>query len=499
MSGGILDGRAAAARGRTWTAEVCVIGSGAGGAVVAERLAAAGRDVVCVEEGAAFGPQDFRGPIVERVARMYRDGGATVAVGRPVIPVPLGCTLGGTTTINSGTFLRPPDEVVARWRDREGLGSLSPESVRPYLDDIERRLGVRPVPEHLLGGNIRVFRRGLERLGLNGRPLPRNATADCRGSGVCCFGCPTNAKQAMALSYIPQAVRHGEHFLTRTRAERLITRGGRVAGVRARTEAGPVEVRARAVVLAAGAIHLPAFLRAHGAGGHAAGEGLSLHPATRVAALFDEEVRGWEGVPQSYVVEALAGDGIMLEAIHGPPALIGMALPLSGRAMHSALEEYARIAAFGAMVCDVSRGRVRPRFGRPWITYDLVEEDARRFRAAAALLARIFLAAGARVVWLPVHGAPEVRSERELLAFERAAVRPEDWELAAFHPLGTCRMGRDPAVAVVDDYGRVHGVPGLWITDGSVVPSPPGVNPQATIMALAARTADAMLEEVRRG
>jgi choline dehydrogenase-like flavoprotein len=234
------------------------------------------------------------------------------------------------------------------------------------------------------------------------------------------------------------------------------------------------------VVVAAGTIATPLLLErnelARGSG--QLGHNLSLHPATAAFARMDEVVDMARGVPQSLYVDEFADDGIMFEGIAGPPAHAAMALPLTGRRHAEAMADYRRLAQFGLMVSDSSRGRVRAVGGRPLIRYDLGGADLARFRTGLTRLRELLIAAGAREVHLPLPPGTEPRDARR-----------RDLKLMAFHPLGTARADADPACGVVDGDLSVHGVGGVYVADGSVVPSSLGVNPQITIMALATRLA----------
>ena len=239
------------------------------------------------------------------------------------------------------------------------------------------------------------------------------------------------------------------------------------------------------MVVAAGAIHTPLLLERNGlAGGYGQlGGNLSLHPATAAFARMREIVDMARGVPQSFYVDEFAGEGIMLEGVAGPPAYAAMALPLAGRRHVEAMAAYRHLAQFGLMVSDSSRGQVRHVAGRAVIRYDLIEADLARFRAGLKRIEQLFLAAGAHEVYLPLTAG--VRPER---------ARARDLRLMAFHPLGTARADARASRGAVDGALAVHGVRGVYVADGSVVPSALGVNPQLTIMALATRLAFRLLD-----
>jgi choline dehydrogenase-like flavoprotein len=189
------------------------------------------------------------------------------------------------------------------------------------------------------------------------------------------------------------------------------------------------------------------------------------------------------GVPQSFYVDEFAADGIMFEGIAGPPAYAAMSLPLSGRRHAEVMARYRQLAQFGLMVSDSSRGRVSNLLGRPLIRYDLTRDDVARFRTGLARLNELFLAAGAREVFLPL---PPGRAPED--------ARTHDLKLIGFHPLGTARADARADRGVVDGDLKLHGTDGVYVADGSVVPSSLGVNPQLTIMALATRLALKLLE-----
>jgi choline dehydrogenase-like flavoprotein len=462
-------------------ADVCVIGAGAGGAVAAAELAEGGARVVLLEQGPEHDPDGFSARPLEMLGRLYRDAGQTATLGAPPILLPLGRGLGGTTLVNSGTCFRTPDATLVRWRREHGF-ELDGSALARCYERVEEALSVAEVTPELAGANAAVARRGAERLGWSHGYLRRNARG-CVGSGVCAFGCPTSAKQHTGITYLPRARAAGAKVLTGADVRRIVVQGGRACGAQARLAGRELEVCAPRVVLAAGTIHTPLLLARSGLGRHSGqlGRNLVLHPATAAFALMDETVDMARGVPQSFYVDEFASQGIMFESVAGPPSYVALALPLTGTRHARAMSCYRRLAQFGLMVSDSSGGRVhlnRGRASRPLIRYDLAEPDVAKFRVGLRRLQQLFEAAGAREVYLPI--TPGVAPER---------LRARDLKLMAFHPLGTARVDADPARGVLDSDLSVHGVAGLHVADGSVMPSSLGVNPQLTIMAFATRLA----------
>lgn len=473
-------------------ADAVVIGTGAGGAVVGRELVEAGLAVVFVEEGQYFDRSDFTGRAFDMQQRLYRRGGSTFSLGNVGIPIPIGQTVGGSTTVNSGTCYRTPERVLASWRDELGLDELAPDRMGGYFERVEEVLGVEVARAELLGGNGRVIARGCEALGFTRHgPLRRNAPA-CDGQGVCCFGCPTDAKRSTNVSYIPIALRAGAELFPGARVTRIIVESGAARGVVAETADGHVlTVRARAVVVACGTIMTPMLLGGQGlatASGQL-GKNLSIHPACGALAELDEQVSPWSGIPQGYAIDELHEEGILFEGATVPLEMSMTATSLIGPDLVRLAESFGNVASFGFMVEDSSRGSVHAVRGQPVIQYWLTEADVSHVKRGLDVLSQIFFAAGARVVHAPIAGFERLRPD-DLPALRRARLRPWDFDLSAYHPLGTARMGRDPSKSVVDQDHRVHGTDGLYVVDGSAVPTSLGVNPQVTIMAMATRAAE---------
>jgi len=481
-------------------ADVCIIGSGAGGAVVAKELAETGRSVLIIEEGGYFTQDDFHGAPFERVLRTYRDQATTMAYGRPMVALPLGKAVGGTTVINSGTCFRTPDKVLRRWESEYGLTGFDSATLAPIFDNIEMLLNVMPVPWDIIGKNAEILDRGVRALGLHGEPI-RRCIRGCRGCGVCALGCPSDAKQSMPLSYLPRAAAHGARIFALCRAHRILIANGRATGVEADildaadTVRGRLTVRADAVVVAAGSIHTPLLLRANGVGARSGqlGRNLRVHPAVGVSAEFDEDIYSWRGTLQSYFVDHLMeSDEVMLEATSIIPGM-GLAFDKSvGADAKRMMANYHRLATTGLFVSDSSSGRLMQwrNNSRPIILYSLNQRDAQRLLRGMAFAAEIFFAAGARKVYLRLPGLREVSDTAGLAPLRSDNQwQPSALTLTGFHPMGTCRMGPRPESSVVNLRGETHDVQRLFVADGSLFPTCAGVNPQLSIMAFATRIA----------
>lgn len=476
--------------------DVLVIGSGAGGAVVAAELAECGRRVLILEEGGSFRTVDFKtGNSHDRYLSLYRDGGMTAALGLPLVLIPLGKTVGGTTTINSGTCLRCPDAVFDGWRERFGLAGLTPQVIAPYYERVEDALGVVPVPAVLQGGNFHRIDRGIRALGLAGGPLPRNAPG-CVASGECCFGCPSGAKLSMDQSYVPRALKAGARMFTHCRAERLRLSSHRVNGVTARftdpatgRKTARLTVNAKQVVVACGTLLTPVLLKRSGVvSSRALGRHMTVHPTAKAVGIFADKLSGHRGVPQGYHTEFLHGRGLMFESIFYPPWLMAVNYGGVGEDHRRFMQSYQHAGVFAFLISDDANGRVVAMpDGRPLLLYSFGRREHELYLEGTRWLGKILFAAGATKVFTGVHSLPVVENAAELERLTPDRVHRHELETVAFHPLGTCRMGFYPHESVVDAHLRVHDYDNLFIADGSIFPSSLGVNPQMTIMAFASR------------
>jgi choline dehydrogenase-like flavoprotein len=483
--------------------DVAIVGSGAGGAAAAATLAEAGLDVVVLEAGPHVDHHAYPLDPVEALPLLYRDGGLTVALGRPAIPVPVGHAVGGTTVINSGTCFRAPDEVLSEWRDQHGLDWA--HDLGGDFEEAERTLSVAPIDPERMGRNGQLCMEGAEALGASGGPISRNAGA-CVQCSSCPLGCRIDAKRAMHVSYLPRAVAAGARVRAGVEALRIRVEDGRATGVICRA-GGPVsaaevasrngrpapsrpyELRARSVISAGGAFGTPELLMRSRVWHPHLGRHLHVHPAAWIGALYEEDVRGWEGVMQSYYVDQWAPQGILLEATFTPLSFGAQWLPGVGHEHARRVRDFGRVGSIGVHLHDRSSGRVSVGGnGALRLSYRLRPEEARTIQFGIARAAEIHFAAGATEVY-PNVGPVSVIKRGRLEEFEALAVGPSDLRLEAFHPMSTARMGTDPQTSVCDTDGAVRGTDGVYVTDAGLLPTSVGVNPMMTIIACATRVA----------
>jgi choline dehydrogenase-like flavoprotein len=447
--------------------DVVIVGSGAGGAVAAAELADAGLAVAVLEEGRHHASDEFTSQTLDMLRMLYRDGGAATTLGRAPIQFSEGRCVGGSTVVNGGMAFRASERTLERWASAMGVPSLDLED---EYSRVEQFLSVRPPDPDSVGRDQELLKAGAERLGWWVIEC-RRAHLHCGGCNVCVWGCPTGAKQSTLVSYLPRAMSFGATIWTGCRADRVLVNGKRAVGVRAYVGGRPIAVRARRVVLAAGAIQTAALLqrsRIASPSGQV-GRNLSLHPGAAVTAVFDDTVNGWEGAHESYQVREFESEGIILAAVNLPPSLVTRTLRLHGSELDEAMAEYPRMVTAGVLVEDSGVGRVRAVGSRDAVvTYPVSPLDSARVVRAVTLLGEALFAAGAQRLHLPIDGVPPVAGMDELRHLTQAPIAPQRLELSTVHLMGTARMGSDPATSVCDAYGAVRDADRLFVADASL-------------------------------
>lgn len=481
--------------------DVVVVGSGAGGGVVAAELAESGLDVVVLEEGGHHPTESFSTSTTDMLRTLYRDCGASTTIGRVPVAYSEGRTVGGSTVVNGAMAFRAPDRILRAWAERTGLAGLGPGGLDEEYARVERFLSVSHQDPGSTGRDQQLLREGAERLGWRVIDNTR-AQVHCVGCNVCTWGCPTGAKQSTLVSYLPRAVAFGATVWAGCRVDRILFRGKRAVGVSGRVRAPygdrTFEVRARRVVVCCGAIQTPALLLRSGVRPQSGriGHGLVVHPGGHATGVFDEPVDGWKGAHQSHQVREFEAEGIVLAAVNLPPSLVARSLPARGAALAEAMQDYNRIVTAGSLVEDSGTGRVRAmgRAGAPLATYRVSDRDAQQVVRSLSLLSQALFAAGARTVHVGIEGAPPLTSPGQARSLLSPAIRPTRLVLSTVHLMGTAGMGADPLRSVCSGAGAVHDTAGLYVADASLFPGPVGVNPMLTIMALATRVAGGIMD-----
>jgi choline dehydrogenase-like flavoprotein len=506
---GVVQGRDAPGDLRI-RAEICVIGTGAGGAAALAHAASLGVTAVAVEAGAFTHASDFDQRELHMLPHLYREAGLR-ATADQAIGIMQGSGVGGSTLHNTGLVFTPPEAILRRWRDDHGF-ELAPDDVDRRVSHVLESLGANPIPPSRINENNETLRRGAEALGWSHLVAMHNRV-ECSGCGYCMLGCAYNRKTDSTFGFLPAAIEAGASVLSDASVVRIDGEAGarRVVCELRDASGAPTGrlamVEAPVVIVAGGALDSPALLLRSGLGGPRVGRGLRLHPAASVSATFRDPVIAWRGLPQSVIVDEFAafqrnghGGWLVLASAANVPGLAAVVMPGIGAVHRERMRALGHTASASVLLHDETEGRVRAGpDGRPRASYWPHAADRAELERGIASLARLYLAAGALRVHLPYAGTPSVQSEAELRSvMERARSQRYRIALNSVHPQSSLPMGRDPESGAVSPRGELYGAPGVFVADASIFPTSVGVPPQVTIMALAAAVAEASAGRLER-
>ena len=498
----------------TLEADAVVVGSGAGGGVVAAELAAAGKSVIVLEKGGYYNEADFSGREAEMMPKVYLKRGlqSTRDLSMAILA---GSCLGGGTVVNWSTSLRIPESVAQEWEHDYGLTSIVGSEFASHYDAVSARVGVN-TDDSAPNANNAVIERGCEKLGYHWAESPRNASQCEQRCGTCGYGCPYGRKQSTMLTYLQDAADHGARFVVNCSVERVTMAQGAATGVVA-TVIDPatgtrhrLTVQAKTVVIAAGSLHSPAILLRSGLSNPHLGRNLHLHPVVAITGFYAEPVRAWVGSLQTRYSDQFGhppdGYGYKFEVAPGHPGLMAQSLPWESGQQHK--EDMLRLSHAAPLIVlarDKNGGRVTlDKHGEPLVDYTLGEHERKQLTQGAIEGIKVHLAAGATRVGtlhskstvFDVPPTGDVFNSTELRAFLRTVedrgLEPNRTMLFSAHQMGSCRMAADARRGVVGNDNQVFGVRGLYVADGSTFPTASGVNPMLTILALAHRAAQSI-------
>lgn len=506
---------------RTIDTDVLIIGSGAGGGVLAGTVTELlpGKRVVIAEKGGWFA-RDFMKQREWDARFMYADKQRrTTADG--AIPVRSGEAVGGGTIINEAMCHDPIPAVWARWRSEYGIDKLSFDDADDYgvphlnipacTEELKRRLNIQRVRDGELNENNSIFEAACAAAGIPSQRWERNVR-DCAGCGFCDQGCAYDAKQGCDRTYVPDAIARGAQLIhsfdigsiTIERRHGVLTASGAAGRVRTpergsrpnSVAAGLLHVRAKLVVLAAGAIADPVLMLRSGVPdpNGVIGRGLILHPALPVAGIMDRPISNYRGAPGvSYSRHYAASHGFSLEVSFGHPVYGSTIFPFFGAEHFALMKNYTRLAAFGVMLVDSvdpkNRVEVTPATTR--IHYRLSDADRERMRFAAERAVELMFDGGAHEVVLPSNEpigplpVPRFRRVADAVHVRELKFVPHRTMITSSHCQATVKMSEDVRLGAINSRCESHSVRNLVVCDAASFPASCGVNPMLAIMALA--------------
>lgn len=489
----------------TLEADLCVIGSGAGGSAAAMIAAEAGMRVVMLESGDYLTPRDMTQREEQMFTRLFWESGARATVDGSV-KIIQGKGVGGSTLHNLNLCKRIPAPILRHWEETRGLKNLPLSKWKSLYDEVEMLLEVGFIPDEMINRHNRLLQRGCEALGWQGGFMRHNRTG-CVGSGFCEVGCAFDAKNNACKVLVPRIISAGGEIITRCHASRLVHENGKVKAVEAFSvnpfngkPDGKITIHAKQVCVSASATGTAALLLRsevpHPEG--SIGKSLHIHPAVVAVGEFDERIEAWKGIPQAYECTQF----LDFEAAHtnsdasefsrlwiinafAHPMGASTMMPGIGRQHFEMMQRYPNMAVLTAMLHDSTNGKVIPH-GKAGlkIDYRLNEEDRAELHFGLKACAQLLLAAGAKRVIVPSDPLIEIARPEQINLIDAITISSGNIDVTAVHPMSSVPMGDDKNAAAVDSTGKFHSLDGLWIADGSLFPTSIGVPPQLSIYSL---------------
>jgi choline dehydrogenase-like flavoprotein len=491
--------------------DIVIVGSGAGGGTVAQELSPLCRQglrIAVLEKGPRLRDDEFTGRELEMAGALYEDGGGFLTADG-TMTIAFGCAYGGSTVVYTGTSMLPPERVIRRW-DVPGLTHADLDGrARKFMAENNAHL----VEDGLINENNKLFVEGCRKLKYDVQQFPVNIKG-CRGSSLCNLGCPNQAKQGTDRVQLPRAEQNGVEVVTRcevltvgekTLAARVAAKPAGAKGDPSPWEPGDYQIDAKIVVLSAGAVNTPALLLRSGMGRSLPrlGYGFTSHPAFIIVGEHARPIVNFVGHPKSYYVDQFAeSDRFVLETCMYFPFITAKSMAGFGEPHSAFMRAFPRLQMILVLACDEADAHNRvtiDKAGRPVVHYRFQPKGIYGLMSGAYTAAKILFAAGAVRVHMPVARDPTIEAGDAGRLEEIAAAaefRPGKTPVSAAHPQGGCGMGIGPSDSVTDSYGRVHGLPWLFVADASLFPNSLEINPYVTIMALADRVAQRIREEV---
>jgi choline dehydrogenase-like flavoprotein len=479
--------------------DTLIIGSGAGGGVVAGELAAAGHDVIVVEKGPYVAEDGFTQRETEMTLRLYEQGGG-LRTKNAGIAVLAGSCVGGGTTINWSGALRTPEYVLEEWAKDHGNAHFLGAEFRRSVEAVERATNVNSSETHI-DRKGQILQEGARKLGYHVNVYPRNVKGcDPKVCGYCCFGCRLGAKQGTMKTYLKTAVDAGARILADTEVTRIVRSGSTATGIEAvyRSPGGAafaVAIRARRIVVSGGSIHTPAILRRSGFTHPQIGRNLHIHPGSGIAGRYAEPVRPWSGsmMPVSCDEFTRLDGNYGFKLVNAPLHVAWLTAVdfRSGEDHKERMLEAGRIASIGTFVRERDTGRVTVDVnGQPVVDYWPSEYDMKHVIRGLQESARMHFEAGAELLYLPRYRRFEPREgkrklEEALAEFEAAGLEPNLHGVMTAHQMGTCRMGGDAERHPVTPEGRTREATNVFVADASTFPTCSGANPMPSVQHIA--------------
>jgi choline dehydrogenase-like flavoprotein len=473
-------------------ADICIIGSGAAGCVLAYELAKSGKSIIILEKGRHYSIEWIKKMQNDEheLLRLWKNRGIFVSRNYSV-NIAQGQCVGGSTMINYGICFEIPDAVFSEWQ-RDYDVSISKDELKAAYKQVGDMINVRKIDPLDAGKSHVKLKEGCKKLGYSGDWMSK------------CY-IPDKGKQSAYVAYLQKANFDNISLYANCSAKEILVKGKKAVGVNASFRGNKSEkpeefkVRARIVILAAGPIGSSELLLQNNLSNSngQVGKHLSVHPSSSILAEFDEELQGDEGYPMAFYCDQFSirknpERGFVIESVFVPPSQYAIITPSYGsKNKELYLKNYNHAAMAGILVHDEPKGTVTLNWQKDAVVdYELSEEDQKKMTEGLKNAACIYLEAGAkRVITGHIEETVITKKEHVKIIDQRGA-GVGALLMASAHPQGGNRMGDDRSKSVVNSHCQSHDIENLYVCDASVFPTAVGVNPQYTVMAIATITAN---------
>ena len=492
--------------------DVCIIGSGAAGAVLASELVNSGKNVILLERGGYYEGKDMNQREIDMMPLLWKNAGFNFDDNYR-IAIAQGYCLGGSTIINDAVCFDPPNSLMKEW---ESLGvDFTKEEWHTHLEKVNKILSVSEVTEDELNRNNKMLREGANKIGMKEHRKNSRNCKNCMQCGFCHLGCHYGTKQDVLVTYI-------HHALTDTNPNFKIycncyvdkieydKNNGIVQNVEGNfmdingNNKFKLQINAKITIISAGAISSSEILLKNKILPNAAGKGFCLHPGIEVIGDFDYEIKGNQGIPMAYTVHDFGntrqsddtmkkwnhnGNEFLIESIFLPFLQFSIALAPSGPELHQKLiSRFNQYAMAGIVVRDSNLGQIyfTNNTGKLSLKYDLGVKELKAITKGIEILGKMWFALGAKKIIVPYKGMSVIDKEENIIKLvERILQKPENLFIGSAHPQSGNKIGNKQENSVVNSDCKVHGFKNLFVCDASVFPTAVGVNPQITVMTVA--------------
>ena len=478
---------------KSYSSEYAVIGSGAGGSVVAMELSESGKEVTVIEEGLDYNTLDFTSNIAEMTNLTWRNGGVTPFWGKPPIGFAEGKCVGGTTVINGGLLWRTPDRILDLWEKKHGLIGYSKSDLDPYFEKIENILNVGFNRNDDQNQDSKILIKGCEKLGWKYVPVPRSGGAECVNHNFCPTGCLSGAKKSTKLTYLPRAQKSGAKIFTGSKTlfikqnnQGLIELLIKTSDSRKHT----YKVNCKYLFIAGGAVQTPFLLQKSNLSKNA-GKKLEFHFNLKFVAEFENELNAQNGTIFTMQVQEFMDEGLLIMPSNYRKNYLAMALShFKNNEINNILNKYAFSGLFVAQIKAKSKARVSSILRtEPFVTYKFDKSDLPQVINAIQKTTKLLFNSGAKKVYLPIVGSSPIENYKKSLDRELENLNPKNLEIITVHAMSSCPMGTNKK-SVVDLSGRLKNNRNIFITDASILPTNIGESPQGSIMGFSHKIID---------